>query len=136
MFRIEEKVDRNKQILHFYQYNAEVYKARGSIAELYEMLLSRTSSKYEIYYEKNNMKSIITESERLFKQCVVYTAVKQTLRQATHLRLVSLASIILNMDEFSLHYWFVEVTSRYVRGEDTRRVGKAFAILFGDPYAK
>lgn len=132
MYYIRETKSEGRPKLHYYQTNenksVKLFKATLSISELYEMLLSRT----DIKFKKTKM-TVSTDSERLFKMAVVYGGVRQTLRNTSHVRLLGISKAILSLEEFSLHFWYTEFVSRYLRRNnsvDTFRVSRAFRDLY------
>ncbi|WP_221290327.1 hypothetical protein [Stygiolobus caldivivus] len=133
MYVIRESSSEGKPRSHYYRLTQnkesfKVFRASLSISELDEVLLSRTDIKFN-----KTRKTISTDSERLFKMAIIYGGVRQTIRVANRSRLVSIAKVLLSLEEFSLQFWYTEFVSRYSTRNnivDTYKVGRSFRDLY------
>ncbi|MUM65786.1 hypothetical protein D1867_11165 [Acidianus infernus] len=107
---------------------SKVFKASVTLGEFDDLILKKINAEY-----KRTKKTISTDNERIFKILVVYGGVRQTMRKVLASRINKLSDVLINMDEFSLHYWYSEFLTRFSRRNnvvDTYRVGRAFRDLY------
>ncbi|WP_373468449.1 hypothetical protein [Acidianus infernus] len=87
---------------------SKVFKASVTLGEFDDLILKKINAEY-----KRTKKTISTDNERIFKILVVYGGVRQTMRKVLASRINKLSDVLINMDEFSLHYWYSEFLTRF-----------------------
>ncbi len=121
----------NKPRIYYYVHNLKslrVFASSVSSVELKENILDRVDLKYKL-----TRRMLFTDEERLFKTLVIYGGVRQSIRNPSAYRILTLSKKIVSMDEFSLQYWYTEFLSKYSARQniiDTYRVGRAFRDLY------
>jgi len=107
---------------------SKVFKTSVTLSEMYDIILKNTNMEF-----KRTKKTLRTENERLFKILVVYGGVRQSMRKIYATRINELGKTLINMDEFSLQFWYTESLSKFSTRNnvvDTFKVSKAFRDLY------
>lgn len=108
--------------------SSKVFKASVTLSEINDIILKKVNIEY-----KRSKKTLRTENERLFKILVVYGGVRQSMRKIFTSRINELGNVLINMDEFSLQFWYTEFLTRFSKRNnivDTYKVSKAFRDLY------
>jgi len=95
-----------------------------------------------IEYLKNSnslSKTKVTKSgmwiydESLYKRLIVYAASLSTMRRKNSLRILKLLESVNKLDEYSLHFWYSELVSRFKSGglRPLGRISRSLRILYG-----
>jgi len=108
--------------------SSKVFKASVTLSEINDIILKKVNIEY-----KRSKKTLRTENERLFKILVIYGGVRQSMRKIFASRINELGNVLINMDEFSLQFWYTEFLTRFSKRNnivDTYKVSKAFRDLY------
>jgi hypothetical protein len=108
--------------------SSKVFKASVTFSEIDDIILKKVNIEY-----KRSKKALRTENERLFKILVIYGGVRQSMRKIFASRINELGNVLINMDEFSLQFWYTEFLTRFSKRNnivDTYKVSKAFRDLY------
>ncbi|MEJ2771395.1 MULTISPECIES: hypothetical protein [unclassified Stygiolobus] len=108
--------------------SSKVFKASVTLSEINDIILKKVNIEY-----KRSKKALRTENERLFKILVIYGGIRQSMRKIFASRINELGNVLINMDEFSLQFWYTEFLTRFSQRNnivDTYKVGKAFRDLY------
>ncbi|BFH72981.1 hypothetical protein SJAV_09250 [Sulfurisphaera javensis] len=132
-FYVRETISEKKPKLHFYSQTGssyvKVFSARLGLSDL-KLFLEKVNFPHKV-----TKKSVYTDDETLFKMMVVYVGSLQNVRKKVLYTV--LVNVVSSFDNFTLHFWYSEFTSRYMKTNSmvsTYRVGRALRDLYVKGY--
>lgn len=98
--------------------------------ELLTDFIKNFNSSQKVKMTKNGMRVL---DEVLYKRLLIYATTLACIRKRSTLRILRTAEVISKLDEYSLHFWYTEVISRFKeRGVRALwRVSRSLRVLYG-----
>lgn len=98
--------------------------------ELLTDFIKNSNSSQKVKMTKNGMRVL---DEVLYKRLLIYATTLACMRKRSTLRILRTAEVISKLDEYSLHFWYTEVISRFKeRGVRALwRVSRSLRVLYG-----